>query len=320
MRALDPPQVTVLVAAYNAAGFIGRAIGSALAQDGVSLEVLVVDDASTDDTVGVARALAAQDPRVRLVSLAQNVGPAGARNAGFAAAQGDWVAVLDADDAYEPGRLARLTGLGAAQGADLVADNFHFYDANSGQQGRPGLMDGPDAFLSLPDFLRGARPHTREADFGLLKPVFRRGFLETSGVRYPADSRHGEDFLLYVEVFLKGGRFLLSREPGYLYTTRSSGLSRTRIDYGAQIAHARAMAERPQVQADPEAHSLMLGRVAALELLMEDRHAQALLADGDVLGLLKLSLDRPRVLPPLARRVARSLIGGRHRPGPTGPA
>src|SRR5579859_6471888 len=101
--------VTVLIPAYNAGPFLHRAVGSALDQTHPPLEVIVVDDGSTDDTADVAQRLALADPRVRVIRLPENGGPAKARNAGLDLARGEWVAVLDADDAYMHARLEDLT-------------------------------------------------------------------------------------------------------------------------------------------------------------------------------------------------------------------
>src|SRR4051812_4115270 len=102
------PLISVIMPAYNAAGFISRAIDSALEQEGVALEVVVADDASRDDTLAVIRAWGERDGRVRCVGLDVNGGPARARNAAIEAARGEWIAVLDADDAILPGRLAHM--------------------------------------------------------------------------------------------------------------------------------------------------------------------------------------------------------------------
>jgi len=71
--------ITVLIPAYNAAEFIGRAISSALAQSPPPLEIVVVDDKSTDNTAEVVAAMAADEPRIRLVKLPANLGASGAR-------------------------------------------------------------------------------------------------------------------------------------------------------------------------------------------------------------------------------------------------
>jgi glycosyltransferase involved in cell wall biosynthesis len=100
----DQPEISVILATYNRAASLRRAIASVLAQDGARFELIVVDDASTDDTRDYLATLA--DPRVRVVLAESNLGPSGARNLGLNTARADIVAFLDSDDCYRPGRLA----------------------------------------------------------------------------------------------------------------------------------------------------------------------------------------------------------------------
>ena len=89
-----PPSVSVVIPAFNAARFIGRALENVLNQTVPVLEIIVVDDGSTDDTATVASRYA---PLVR-VARKSNAGPASARNLGASLARGEWLAMLDADD------------------------------------------------------------------------------------------------------------------------------------------------------------------------------------------------------------------------------
>lgn len=116
------PDVSFIIAAYNAEATLDRAIASALAQRDVSVEIIVVDDKSRDATLDVARAYP-QDI-VRVVALAQNRGPGGARNAGLDVARGRWVAVLDSDDAVFPGRMAAMIGRAEKANAQIAVDNL----------------------------------------------------------------------------------------------------------------------------------------------------------------------------------------------------
>src|ERR1019366_2789020 len=93
-----PPSVSVIIPAYNAGQRIARAIASALAQTRPVLEIIVVDDGSTDDTAKVASSFG---PPVQVTSK-PNGGPASARNLAASLAQGDWLAMLDADDWWFP--------------------------------------------------------------------------------------------------------------------------------------------------------------------------------------------------------------------------
>ncbi len=96
--------ISVVIPAYNAAPYVARAIESVLAQTVRPTEVIVVDDASSDAT---AQVVERYGPPVRLLRRAANGGPAAARNTGIAAAQGEWIALLDADDAWLPRKLER---------------------------------------------------------------------------------------------------------------------------------------------------------------------------------------------------------------------
>src|SRR5215510_6921643 len=89
------PRVSVVIPAYNAQETLERAIRTVLDQTVAPFEVIVVDDASTDGTRELVQALAAQDPRLRLIASSPNAGPAHCRNIGFRAAEGDWIAIQD---------------------------------------------------------------------------------------------------------------------------------------------------------------------------------------------------------------------------------
>jgi glycosyltransferase involved in cell wall biosynthesis len=99
------PTVTVIIPNYNNAAVIRRAIDSVLAQSFSDFELLVVDDASTDESLAVIRTY--DDPRLRLLVNEENVGVAGVWNRAVREARGEWVALLDSDDSWQPEKLSR---------------------------------------------------------------------------------------------------------------------------------------------------------------------------------------------------------------------
>ncbi len=111
------PAISIVIPVRNGAAFIAEAINSALAQGDLVAQVLVVDDGSTDKTCNIVSSIA--DPRVRLLSrpLMSPGGVSVVRNTGLAAATGEWVMFLDADDRLRPGALAALI----AQAGDAIA-------------------------------------------------------------------------------------------------------------------------------------------------------------------------------------------------------
>ena len=111
MNGTDIPRVSVIVPTYNAAATIREALASVAAQTFTDFEVIVIDDASTDQTPRILEDEFAGRPGVHVLLQARNQGPAAARNAGMAQACGRWVAFLDGDDAWLPDRLAVQIGL-----------------------------------------------------------------------------------------------------------------------------------------------------------------------------------------------------------------
>lgn len=116
--------VSVIVPAYKAEALIEATIASVLAQTYGRWELLVADDCSPDATRAVVSGWAARDPRIRLLALERNGGPAAARNAAIAAAQGRWLAFLDSDDLWLPGKLERSLAHARANAAALVFTGF----------------------------------------------------------------------------------------------------------------------------------------------------------------------------------------------------
>ena len=121
------PRFSVIIPAFNAAATLARAIDSVCAQSWPAHEIIVVDDGSTDASAEVARRFGTP---VRLIEQA-NSGVSAARNAGVAAATGDWLAFLDADDWYAPDRL-RLHAEWIAEDArlDFLTGDYEYRDTS----------------------------------------------------------------------------------------------------------------------------------------------------------------------------------------------
>jgi GT2 family glycosyltransferase len=138
------PTVSVLMTTWNGAGFIANSIASVLAQDFADFELIVVDDGSTDDTPRVLAEIG--DPRLRVLRQAVNGGVVAARNAGFVAARGRYVAALDHDDLAHPERLARQVAyLDAHPAVVLLATEIEIEAA--GRRRPPDHVPGGDPAL-----------------------------------------------------------------------------------------------------------------------------------------------------------------------------
>jgi len=141
----DGELISVVIPAYNRAGSIRRAISGALAQTYPNIEIVVVDDASADDTA--ARVAALGHPKVRLVRHATNRGAGAARNTGVAHARGGWIAFQDSDDDWLPEKLARQAAHMAGLPGDYVATFCTKIDYGCDAAGR----QGPRRACCIPD-------------------------------------------------------------------------------------------------------------------------------------------------------------------------
>lgn len=118
------PLVSVIIPAYNAAGYLEDTVDSVLRQTYPRVQAVIVDDGSTDETPAVAARLAAQDPRVQVVRQ-DNRGLPGARNTGIRHAAGEYLVFLDADDLLAPDKVERQLGyLLAHPETDLVYSDY----------------------------------------------------------------------------------------------------------------------------------------------------------------------------------------------------
>lgn len=236
---IEPPKISVVMAVFNGAAQMGTALASLCAQSLADWELLIVDDASTDDTSLIAERAAAGDPRVSLYRSPRNVGPGAARNIGLAAARGLWVTVLDGDDAYEPDRLHVLFERAVRENLDVVADNLTLYDEALAQSCGAAFALGAKRWALTPRRLVENDCPPRMIVLGQLKPLVRRSFLLATGVRYSEDLRVGEDFEFLLDLLERTDRAALLSYCGYRYTLPFSP-ARGRRSQGTRTSHGTA--------------------------------------------------------------------------------
>ncbi|HZS61744.1 MAG TPA: glycosyltransferase, partial [Gemmatimonadaceae bacterium] len=217
---------------YNRAGLLRRAVDSALAQTVTPLEILIVDDGSTDDTAAVCRAWGTP---VRYIAT-PNGGVAKARNVGIAEARGEWVALLDSDDEWEPMKLeAQCAALDAAPDARWSATGCTLIDGDG--QPRPGRQGYEAAFPVFSEvkdsaaqyFGRALRQVGPEAYAGDLYETMFRG-----NVILPSST------LVHRSVFEKVGTF----NPSFRYAEETEFFHRVAAEFPVAILLSRLVRYR----------------------------------------------------------------------------
>ena len=210
--------VSVIVPTYNSESHVERAVRSALDQDGCEVQVIVVDDGSTDDTVFVVKSL--RDSRITLVENDANRGPSFSRNRAISLAEGTWIAPLDSDDWFMDGRLRRLLEVARQYPSDMVADDvFLIRDGESEPFTSHFRMTGyslPGVFtVDAVDFVESNKQGLRCLRLGVTKPIVRRSFLLDNNLIYDEDIRFAEDFRFYLYCLTMGAKFNIITEPMY---------------------------------------------------------------------------------------------------------
>ncbi|MEV4439315.1 glycosyltransferase family 2 protein, partial [Streptomyces sp. NPDC049577] len=237
MPATHPvPDVSVIVIVHNDAGRLPRAVRSVLAQSLHRLEVIVVDDCSTDDTFAVARRLAADDPRVRCLRLPVNSGGCGApRNAGIDAARAPHLMFLDSDDELPRHACKSLLLTAERTGTDFVTGEVTRLHEASGTTALwyPELFEGDvrvvDGIRADPRFF---------LDTLSTNKLYRAGFIARHGLRFP-EGLHYEDGLFTARAFTLARSFAVVPWPVYIWrlaadpATLSITSSRHRVENAA---------------------------------------------------------------------------------------
>lgn len=217
------PLVSVVMANYRGATYLHQAIDSVLGQSLADLELIVVDDLSGDDSVRIVETYAARDPRVQLIALEHNLGPAGARNRALDAARGEWIAIVDSDDLIHPDRLRILVDAAEADGADIAADDLLIFEETSTDIRT--MLDGEGAafWVDAPTFIRSNAIYGAGPVLGYCKPVIRARAL--GEVRYDESLRIGEDSDLLLRLMIAGRRFRIYPELLYFYRKHDLSIS-----------------------------------------------------------------------------------------------
>jgi len=195
------PRVSVVIPSFNHAAFLGEAVHSVLQQTCADLELIVVDDGSTDDSLAVLRGIV--DPRLQIVAQA-NEGAHAALNTGLARARGEILAILNSDDAFHRERLARaVAALDAAPAIGLVGSAIDVTDSAGAGLGtkhgprdlEPWPLEHPERSFRRGDDLRAALL-TENFWSTTSNFVMRRWLWERVGPFRPLRFTHDWDFAL----------------------------------------------------------------------------------------------------------------------------
>lgn len=230
------PKVSVVIPVFNCEPYIGDCLRSVIAQTECDLEIIVVDDGSTDGSLKVVKQIAASDARISVYSQPNSGYPGVSRNAGLSHATAPFVTLLDGDDLYHPDKVKKsLAVFEEIGGVEIV---FHDYKPFEKRLDKPGTA------LENTSFIRRASPWLTSAgdktylcqnDFykfaslefvpcHISSTIFRRDLLSRAGPWFREDLRNGDDGDFWLRL-LRGRKIAFLNEVLSYYRLRSPSIS-----------------------------------------------------------------------------------------------
>ena len=214
--------VSVIVPVYNVAPYLHEALDSVVNQTYKDLEIIIVDDGSTDGSASICEEYAASDPRIKLVHQA-NKGLSGARNTGLEHATGEFVSFIDSDDSISPMFIESLVNAMVSTSADVSICRFSAFETS-------GKMDGVIATSVFPTIAAGTFERAdalqllteEKISVNACNKLLRRALW--AGVRFPEGHVY-EDALAAFKMFDKARRVVLVDKSSYNYRQRTDSIT-----------------------------------------------------------------------------------------------
>jgi glycosyltransferase involved in cell wall biosynthesis len=207
------PRVSVVVPVYNKKQFFGECLDSLLNQTYPDIEVICVDDGSTDGSLDLAKRYAAGDERMVLLTQ-DHAGPSAARNAALDCARGEYVMFIDSDDFVDTGMLEKLVTKADETGAEIVIADYYLYFDETGEL---GTYRDQAVYAALDGKVFTIEEEPVMIQFiGVTDRLFRRDFIEEHGFRFPV-GRIYEDVIFCFESELAAKKIALIADHLYYY-------------------------------------------------------------------------------------------------------
>jgi teichuronic acid biosynthesis glycosyltransferase TuaG len=212
-------KISIITPTYNAEHYIRQTVASVQAQTHENWELLVIDDCSLDATRAIIEALALNDRRIRLLPLGENSGAAVARNTGLDAATGEYVAFLDADDLWMPGKLEKQLRFMAGAGHAISFTAYAVVNAHCQATGTVVDLRGARS-VAYPDMLK------KKATMGCSTIMMHRATM--SGFHMPL-IRTGQDYGLWLRILKEGHSAFCLQEVLTQYRIVPGSISRNKF-------------------------------------------------------------------------------------------
>ena len=246
------PDISIIVPCFNAERYLGTCLESLAAQKTPDIEMIMIDDGSTDGTGAILDSFTQAERRAKVYHV-PNEGVSAARNRGISLAKGRYIAFLDADDALEGNALALLYQMAVRTGAEIISANHTLFDIECGNR----VPIEIEPVVQQPSEIVREIIHMHRIYNNLWNKLYARSLFE-SGLRLDEEVSIGEDALLNLQLYLHARRVAHVNDKTYVYRIHS-GSAMSSIEHYSE-------AHRPMLRSMEE----ILRRESVKELYFRD--------------------------------------------------
>lgn len=215
------PVVSIIVPVYNVEKYLSQCIESIVAQSYQDLEIILVDDGSTDSSGAIADQYAQKDLRIKVIHK-KNAKVSAARNSGLDAATGEWVCFADADDYLEPDYVEYLLTMAVSNDVDiaLTTDMYTNYITNQNLNGNVEIYSPESATIKI---------LTYYIPIGVYCKIFKRSFLVSRQIRFIEEIYIGEGFNFNTAAFQRAQKIAVGHRRIYFYRRNNPNSATTKF-------------------------------------------------------------------------------------------
>ncbi len=213
--------VSVIIPVYNTENYLSACIDSVLCQEHVTLEIILVDDGSTDSSGKICEEYASQYSCIHTVHI-ENSGPATAKNVGLKLAKGDYVSFTDSDDELEPTMFYEMIGAGKINNSEIICCNFK--ETNAQGNINHTVCSGKTYVFDKAEALR--RILSKDLIYtGSVTKIFKRELLTQNNLTHNDGLKTDEDFIMNIKAFTKCSHCVVVDKCFYIIKFRENSLS-----------------------------------------------------------------------------------------------
>ena len=218
----DNIQLSVIIPVYNTQEYLERCVNGVIANKGINMEIILVDDGSTDASPSLCDNYSFKYDFIKAIHIS-NSGPATAKNRGLEIARGEYVAMIDSDDEPKHDMFERMINAAKKNDADIVCCNYleRYDDGSTRTFNYSNETTVLDHYHGVEHFLMKKKIYTQ-----CWTKIYRRGMIEQFGVRNVEGLKTDEDFIFNICSFVHAQKTCIIDSPLYIYSMRGTSLSK----------------------------------------------------------------------------------------------